>query len=161
MMNKHNNRINKRRVRNINALRMLAIYDFPEYLRINSLDMLSESKKAMKFKRFFVQWLDYGLSYDYWRHIEKGRNLCTNEFIIHLENKLGLKNGLLDVECENEFIKVLYLYNCRYFVSDFIKRKNLNLNEYEADSLCIYLNTANNEGHILTDELLSNYAELI
>lgn len=156
-MHKHNTRINKRRVRNINALRVLAMYNFPDYLKQNKLDTLSDKKKSQKFKRFFVEWMDYDLSYDYWRHIEKGRNLCTNDLIIHLEDKLKLEKGMLDIEDENKFNKLLHFYNCIFFVGDYIKSNNSDINEHDASALASRLYDDTDIGQTLTNELLSRY----
>jgi len=130
---KYKNRIHKRRLSNVLSLQELARIDFPAYLQENEYDKLSEKQQNNKFKRFFACWI--GKTYNGWRQLEKARRAISDNFIIELEDRYNLDNGILDIEDNNTVREHIFFLICSQLADRFIARNNIDITSPQRSAL--------------------------
>ena len=130
---KYKNRIHKRRLTNVLSLQELARIDFPAYLQENGYGKLSAKQQSNKFKRFFATWL--GKTYNSWRQLEKARRVISDNFIIELEDKHNLDNGILDLEDSNTVREHIFFLICSHLADRFIAKNSLDITSSQRSAL--------------------------
>ena len=130
---KYKNRIHKRRLTNVLSLQALARIDFPVYLQENGYDKLSEKQQNNKFKKFFANWI--GKTYNGWRQLEKARRIISDNFIIELEDKFNLDNGVLDLEDNKTVREHIFFLICGHLTDRFIAKNNIDITSSQRSTL--------------------------
>ena len=133
-INKHNNRITQRRIRNINYFKPVARLYFSDWLIENNFNNLDNNLKERKFNNFFA-WFIGMKNNNNWRQYSEFKRSISDTRVIYIEDKFNLEKGLIDREDKELVKKTAWLTLVSLKAEIFNKQNKLNLCEKDVANL--------------------------